>query len=394
MPVAEAVGGFGPWAFFRGRTLPRRRRADCGKDRMDLRTVVAFSLLRGASWSRVAASLRETAERSAADPTGDWAASILAAVGLDAAALDCARAEADRALDRARRMGLEPVPFGDERYPPLVATIYDPPPVLWVRGDAHALGGPSVAVVGARAASTPALAMAADLGAGLARAGLTVVSGLARGVDSAAHRAALEAGGLTVAVLGCGADRVYPPEHAELARTIARAGALVSELPPGTPPLAEHFPRRNRVISGLSLATVVVEASERSGSLITARCALEQGREVMAVPGSAVSGRNRGAHALLKDGAKLVETVDDILEELPVGRAASSPAADARNILTTDVLVAALESEEACDLDDLAGRTGLDVRALLPRLLDLELRGVVQRAGGGRFLLARRRVVT
>lgn len=361
---------------------------------MDLRTVVALSLLRGTSWSRVAASLREVAGSSPPGPTDDQADRVLVAVGLDGAALDSAKAEADCALSRARRLGLEPVPLGDERYPTLVASIYDPPPVLWIRGNAQAMGGRSVAVVGARAASASALAMAADLASGLARAGVTVVSGLARGVDSAAHRAALESGGPTVAVLGCGADRVYPPEHADLARAIAGDGALASELPPGMPPLPEHFPRRNRIISGLSLATVVVEASERSGSLITARCALEQGREVMAVPGSAVGGRNRGAHALLKDGAKLVETVDDILEELPVGRAGPSRASDGCAMMEKDVLVAALEAGEACDLDELAGRTGLDARSLLPRLLDLEFRGMVERAGGGRFLLSRRRVVT
>ncbi len=361
---------------------------------MDLETVVALSLLRGASWSRVAASLREVEQHSPASPPAERVSLVLAAVGLDQVALDSARADARRALDRARRAGLEPVPFGDERYPTLVAAIYDPPPVLWIRGHARAMNGPLVAVVGARAASGPALAMATDLASELARAGVTVASGLARGVDSAAHRAALESGGLTVAVLGSGADRVYPPEHADLAGTIARDGAVVSELAPGTPPLKEHFPRRNRIISGLSLATVVVEASDRSGSLITARCALEQGREVMAVPGSAVGGRNRGAHGLLKDGAKLVETVDDILEELPVRRPGSPDVSSGRNVLKQDVLLAAMDAGEACDLDELAGRTGLDVRLLLSRLLDLELRGIVERAGGGRFLVSRRRVVT
>lgn len=361
---------------------------------MDIETVIALSLLRGASWSRVAATLREVEDHSPASPPGDRVSRILAAVGLDRAALDSARAEAHHALDQARRAGLEPVPFGDERYPTLVASIYDPPPVLWIRGHARVLNGPLVAVVGARAASGSALAIATDLASGLARAGVTVASGLARGVDSAAHRAALESSGLTVAVLGCGADRVYPREHADLACAIARDGAVVSELVPGTPPLKEHFPRRNRIISGLSLATVVVEASDRSGSLITARCALEQGREVMAVPGSAVGGRNRGAHGLLKDGAKLVETVDDILEELSVRRPERPGSSPGRNVLKQDELLAAMDAGEARDLDELAGRTGLEIRSLLSRLLDLELRGLVERAGGGRFLLSRRRVVT
>lgn len=357
---------------------------------MDLQTCVAFSLLRGASSSRVAASLREASARDHVNSPGELTRWVLAAVGLEAAAFDQARRDADRALARARHLGLEAIPFGDARYPPLVATIYDPPPVLWIRGRAQALLAPAVALVGARASSAPALAVAADLAAGLARAGLAVVSGLARGVDGAAHAATLEARGVTVAVLGCGADRVYPAEHKDLAHAIAETGALASELPPGTPPLRGHFPQRNRVISGLSLATVVVEASERSGSLITARCALEQGREVMAVPGLALSGRNRGAHALLKDGAKLVETADDILEELPgfgIGRAAP---VDGRNLVKKDELLERLEVEGPCDLDELRAQTGLDAAALLSRLLDLELRGLVVRAGGGRFLALRR----
>ncbi len=361
---------------------------------MDLQTCVAFSLLRGASPSRVAASLREATAGPAAVATGECVGRVLGAVGLDAPAFDEARREADRVLTRSRHLGLDAIPFGDVRYPPLVAAIYDPPPVLWIRGRAQALLAPSVALVGARAASAPALAVAADLAADLARAGLAVISGLARGVDAAAHLATLEASGVTVAVLGCGADRVYPNEHAGLARTIAETGALVSELLPGAPPLRGHFPRRNRVISGLSLATVVVEASERSGALITARFALEQGRDVMAVPGLALSGRNRGGHALLKDGAKLVETADDILEELPGSLARGTASPNRRKSLERDDLLARLEADGPCDLDELRLRTGLDSGSLLARLLDLELRGLVARAGGGRFLALSRRVVT
>lgn len=361
---------------------------------MHLQTLVALSLLRGAFWSRVAARLREATATAVADPIDDLAARVLVAVGLDADALDGARVEADQALARAHRQGIEVVPFGDPRYPPRLAAIHDPPLALWIRGHAQGLTPPSVALVGARAASASSLAVAADLAAGLVRAGVVVVSGLARGVDSAAHAAALDMQGTTVAVLGCGADRVYPAEHTDLAQAIAASGALVSELPPGAPPLREHFPRRNRIISGLSLATVVVEASERSGSLITARCALEQGREVMAVPGSALSGRNRGAHGLLRDGAKLVETADDILEELPGYRPRAARPGPGPNVLEDDGLLAALGVGDPCDLDELAGRTGLDARSLLHRLLDLELRGLVQRVGGGRFLRAARRMVT
>jgi len=211
---------------------------------------------------------------------------------------------------------LHSLPQHTSDYPALLARITDPPRRLWLRGDPRALAAPCVAIVGSRAASTYGVRMAEMLAADLARAGITVVSGLARGVDSAAHRGALTTG-RTVAMLGSGVDVIYPPEHEDLAQRILEAhGALVSELPPGSPPRRGHFPRRNRLISGVSLAIVVVEASERSGSLQTARFALEQGREVLAVPGPVVGERFRGSHGLLRDGAKLVESASDILEEL------------------------------------------------------------------------------
>jgi DNA processing protein len=221
---------------------------------------------------------------------------------------------------------------------------------------------------------------AARLGGELAERGVVVASGLARGVDSAAHRSCLQAGGQTTAVLGCGLDRVYPAEHADLADEIAANGLLLAELGPGAPPLPEHFPLRNRIISGISLATVVVEASEYSGSLITARCALEQGREVMAVPGSVLSGRNRGSHALLKDGAKVVETADDILQELQWGRRLERP--EPAKPLTEEPLLAKMEPGELYGLDELVEATGIEGARLLARLTELELAGVVVTAGG------------
>src|SRR5438067_8006185 len=175
------------------------------------------------------------------------------------------------------------IPLGDTRYPAALAAIHDPPPVLWTRGRADSLRGPMVAVVGSRAASPYAIQVARKLAADLARRHVTVVSGMARGVDSAAHEGALDGGGVTVAVFGCGVDVIYPREHAGLAARIREAGALISEFPPETPPLPPYFPQRNRIISGLALAVVIVEAAEKSGSLITARFALEQGREVLAV---------------------------------------------------------------------------------------------------------------
>jgi DNA processing protein len=266
-----------------------------------------------------------------------------------------------------------------------LTAIVDPPPVLWTRGGTDVLSAPSVAIVGSRAASPYGLAVAEQLAADLAASGLVIVSGLARGVDSAAHRGALSAGGLTVAVLGSGADVIYPAEHRALATAIDASGAVVSELVPGTGPQQWFFPLRNRIISGLSRAVVVIEASEKSGSLITARCALDQGRDVLAVPGNVLTGRSRGAHALLKDGAKIVECADDILEELgmaPVATAADEgvPARRADPIL--DCLVAG----EASDLDEICEKSGLRTPRLLPRLFELELQGLVRRIGGGRFM--------
>ncbi|HJN43553.1 MAG TPA: DNA-processing protein DprA [Vicinamibacterales bacterium] len=296
-----------------------------------------------------------------------------------------ARMAAESALETARAAGITVVPWSDIRYPTALAAIADPPPVLWIRGAPDALRTSSVAVVGSRAGSAYARAVGGELGSGLAQRGVTVVSGLARGVDAAAHHGALAADGCTIGVLGSGVDIVYPPEHTRLARDLMRRGALVSELPPGTTPRPAHFPQRNRLISGLSQAVVVVEASERSGSLITARLALEQGRDVMAVPGNVLNGRNRGAHALIKDGAKVVEDVDDILEEIqPAERVAgNSPGCGS---LPEDPVLRQLSRGESYDLDDLIALSGLDGPRLLPRLLDLELSGRVVRQEGGRFV--------
>ncbi len=305
-------------------------------------------------------------------------------------------ARAAAALAAAEQRAIIAIGWGDAAYPATLATIPDPPPVLWARGAVEAFGVPAVAIVGSRAASACALEVAAQLGADLAARGAAVVSGLARGVDSAAHRGALAAGGTTIAVLGSGVDRVYPAEHAALAAEIAAAGGLVlSELEPGTPPLKPHFPRRNRIIAGLSLAVVVVEANEQSGSLITAHCALEQGREVMAVPGNVLSGRNRGSHALLRDGATIVETADDILSGLPWPVAAPAPAGG-RPVPAggPDPVLDRMAPGELYDLDGLTVATGLDAARLLPHLLGLELAGRVRRAGGGRFVRAATNVLT
>ena len=309
--------------------------------------------------------------------------------------LAAARRRAEAAMTVAAAAGIEAVPWSDSRYPALLAEIADPPPVLWLRGDVTALNPPAVAIVGSRAGTVYACEVGRILGADLGSRGVCVVSGLARGVDSAAHRGVLAAGGRTIAVLGSGVDVVYPPEHAGLGGEIARNGLLVSELPPGTTPRPAYFPLRNRLISGLSRAVVVVEASERSGSLITARLALEQGRDVMAVPGNVLTGRNRGAHALLKDGARIVETADDVLEEIGLATAAASGGADsarsrgaARSLDAPDPVLRHMDAGEVYGVDELAARSGLDSAALLARLTDLELRGRVARAGAGRFVRA------
>jgi DNA processing protein len=298
-------------------------------------------------------------------------------------------AEAAALRRDAEARGIHVLPWFDARFPTMLTAISDGPAVLWFQGDLTALDGPAVAIVGSRAATVVALETAARLSADLAARGITVVSGLARGVDSAAHRGALKTG-RTVAVLGSGLDRVYPREHVALAGEIAAQGLVVSEYAPGTPPEKRFFPLRNRLISGLSRAVVIIEAAEDSGSLITAACALEQGREVMAVPGNVLSGRNKGGHALIRDGAKIVECADDIVEDLGLGigsnatpQAESNDCKEARSV---DPVLRRMEAGQAYDLDALAWYSGLDVGRLLPRLMELELAGFIRRAEGGRFV--------
>jgi DNA processing protein len=352
--------------------------------RADLLDFVSLSLLPSWCWLKAAEGLRAGAparEVFARLADAHWHG--------DVAEVRAIRARASSALERGAAAALTPVAWSDPAYPAALAAILDPPPMLWTRGSLDALAAPAVAIVGSRAASSYALSVAAALSADLAARGVVVVSGLARGVDSAAHRGVLDVDGVTIAVLGSGLDVVYPREHVPLSRDIERRGVVMSELVPGTPPLPHFFPLRNRIISGLSRAIVVVEANEKSGSLITARCALEQGRDVLAVPGNVLSGRNRGAHALLKDGAKIVESADDILEELALGPEAR-PAARA---LGSDPILDCLVPGEASDLDEIAERSGLMPSRLLPRLMELELQGAIARVGGGRFVLVARNVL-
>jgi DNA processing protein len=269
--------------------------------------------------------------------------------------------------------------LGSADYPPLLAEISDPPKCIWTRGDRCAFARIAVAVIGARAASQEGLIAAGEIAGDLARAGVVVVSGLARGIDSAAHKGALDGGGLTIAVLGTGIDRVYPAENDGLAERIAANGLLVTEFPPGAAPEEWHFPRRNRIISGLSKAVVVVEAKEKSGSLITARLAADQGRDVMAVPGTVVGGRNRGANALLRDGAKLVESAVDILQELGIqagGFVHRGAQREGSQVIEFTV-------------DEIASQLQISAGEALARLLEWELTGEIQRIGSGRFVRSR-----
>lgn len=280
----------------------------------------------------------------------------------------------------------------DPRYPPLLAAVPGAPPVLFVLGDPGLLAYPQLAMVGSRNPTPSGAEAAYAFARHLAGAGLVITSGLALGVDAASHRGALDGPGQTIAVAGTGLDRVYPARHKALAHAIADQGALVSEFPPGTPPLPSHFPRRNRIISGLSAGTLVVEAALGSGSLITARAAVEQGREVFAIPGSIHNPLARGCHRLIRDGAKLVETASDILEELaPQLRAALADAGSIDSGDDVELEPGSRRLLESLDqaptpVDLLVERSGLTAEVVSSMLLVLELQGYVASAPGGHYI--------
>ncbi len=286
--------------------------------------------------------------------------------------------------------------LGDARYPHLLRQIADPPPVLFVRGAVDLLSRPQLAMVGSRNPSPQGEQNAFEFARALSGAGLIITSGMALGVDAQCHRGALAGGGATVAVMGTGLDRVYPKSHLDLAHDIAEHGALVSEFTPGTPPLKENFPRRNRIISGLSLGTLVVEAGVGSGSLITAREALEQGREVLAIPGSIHNPLARGCHALIRQGAKLVETAHDVLEEIRFSAALPLPAhAAARDELGLGKAdpdqgrVLDSLGHEPTSIDTIVHRTGLTADQVSSILLMLELSAQVKSSGAHYFRVHR-----
>ena len=273
--------------------------------------------------------------------------------------------------------------LGDRDYPPQLLQTADPPLLLYVQGRVDLLSRRSLAIVGSRNASAQGVDNARSFAAHLSRLGWTIVSGLAFGVDGAAHEGGLDGSGSTIAVVGTGLDRVYPARHRDLAHRIAESGVLVSEFAPGTPPLPANFPMRNRIIAGLSRGTLVVEAALQSGSLITARLAAEAGREVFAVPGSIHSPLSRGCHALIRQGAKLVESAEDVVEELQGGSAAA-PAQAAAPAARGDPVLEALGHDPAT-LDALCARTGWSASELSARLLELELEDEVARLPGGLY---------
>jgi len=358
-----------------------------------------------AAWLRLSLTPGVPAEaaRAAATHAGGLAALLAAGRGaLTAAGFPAEAAQAlagpapdwlPAALDWLAMPGHGLLTLADPDYPPLLRRISDPPVALFLRGERGLLQEPHFAIVGSRNPTPQGAENARAFARYLAGCGLVICSGLAAGIDAAAHRGALDAGAPTTAVLGCGPDRVYPGENAALARRIDESGLILSEFLPGTPPRREHFPQRNRIISGLSLGVLVVEAARRSGSLITARLAGDQGREVFAIPGSIHNPLARGCHALIRQGAALVETAQDILAEIgplaglsmragpmdaPPEPTAPEPDEDYRNLL------AAL-AHDPSGVDELAARTGLTAAEVSSMMLILELQGAVESLPGGRF---------
>lgn len=362
---------------------------------------IALSFVAGVG-SRTAAQLLQ----KFGSPTACFAAPPreLEALGLQRESIEALRdgEPVERAcsqLEELTRLNAQVVVLHDERYPALLREIYDPPIVLYCKGDlARAFGQPAVAIVGSRRCSTYGRNAAEMLARELARRGVTVVSGLARGIDTAAHRGALEARGMTVGVLGTGIDSVYPKENRRLADQIIATGALVTEFPLDTPPLSQNFPFRNRVISGLTLGVLVVEGAERSGSLITARLATEQGRDVFAVPGNITSAKSFGPNNLIKDGAKLVQTWTDVIEEFPFDAKSGILSADRgdmenRRAAELPLLTGAerrvyslLKTDEPVHIDHLISKSGLTSGDLMGALLNLEMTDRVRQLPGKTFV--------
>ncbi|MCK5149245.1 DNA-processing protein DprA [bacterium] len=296
---------------------------------------------------------------------------------------------ATKALDRADKLCLSIIIWGDKDYPDSLKSLYDPPIALWVRGDICRISSRRISIVGMRAASEYGTYAADYIASALARSGVAIISGGARGIDTIAHRAAIKADGQTVAVLGTGADIIYPPENAALFRSISETGAIITEFAPGTQPLPGHFPRRNRIISGLSYGTIVVEAGEKSGALITAYMALDQGREVFAVPGDIRSAKSRGTHRLIQQGAKLIHSVEDILAELPGmannGAEQKEMQFEPGNLTASEQIVWNQLSKSPIHIDKLASQCEKSTSEVMAILLSMELKNWIAQQPGMLF---------
>lgn len=360
------------------------------------RALVALSLVPGVGPGRLRALLARFGSAAAAMAAPARALTTVPGIGPQTAAAVAGfddAAAVDEQIRRAEAIGATLLTSHDGRFPRLLRQIYDPPALLWMQGDLVDQDDRAVAIVGTRRASDYGRRLARDLAAGLVEHGFTVVSGLAYGIDAAAHRGALEAGGRTIAVLGSGIDRVYPSRHVSLARDVAGCGAVLSEYPLGAAPDAPNFPRRNRIVSGLALGTVVVEAYASGGALITARLALEQNREVFAVPSAVHNRAGEGANRLIQRGhAKLVLDVHDILDELGL---AQVPRAAPEARAETPAGLSGVERKlyEALDtspthIDALCEHTDLDASTALVYLLSLEFKGLVRQMAGKQFYRA------
>ena len=373
------------------------RTADQGTAQADWGDWIALRLVRGVgnvTYRQLLGRFASPREILRTVPARLTEAGISARIAQAIAAFDQWQ-EVEAELEQLARLNARLVTQTDAEYPERLRQIHDPPPFLYIRGHVEPQDTLAIAIVGARTASTYGRKMARELAQELAGCGVCVVSGLARGIDSEAHQASLETGGRTIAVLGSGLDVVYPREHIALAEQIAASGAVVSEFSLGSQPEAGNFPYRNRVISGISLGTVVVEATEKSGSLITAQCALDQNREVFAVPGPVTASRSRGPHRLIKAGAKLVESIDDILSEIAPALARTDRAEKNETSVPVvplepdEEMVVQLFPEEAVQVDTLITGSGLEPARVLEVLLGLELKGVVTQLPGMYFTATR-----
>jgi DNA processing protein len=322
-------------------------------------------------------------------------ASELRAAGLDSKSVSTIVARRplislDEEMEKLKRHQVKMLVRNDPEYPPRLREIYDSPPVLYIRGSLIPEDERAITVVGTRRATAYGRQVTEEIVDDLARANITIVSGLARGIDSVAHKAALAAGGRTIAVFGCGLDVVYPGEHVGLAREIMKCGVLMSEYPLGTRPKAENFPRRNRIMSGMSLGVLVIEAGESSGAMITARLALEQDREIFAIPGSILSPMSAGPNRLIQEGAKLVRNYLDILEELNLSTAVRQiEMKEPTPVTDIESTILHCLSSEPIHIDEICRNSGLPIATVSGLLAMMELKGVVKQVGGMNYVMSR-----